>query len=71
MQHDHDSNGGCGAHRPAIYSVHQTLDEMEFERGVWSAAVDGETEKVRRYIRDGGDLNVQDSSGYAPLVLKS
>lgn len=27
----------CLEHAPAHSSVHQSLDELEFERGIWSA----------------------------------
>ena len=49
-------------------SVCQTLDEMEFERGVWSAAMNGEIQKVDTYLQNGGDANVLDTSGYTALV---
>ena len=42
--------------------------ELEFERGVWSAAMDGEEGKVRRRLAEGTSPNATDSAGYTPLV---
>lgn len=58
----------CHGHQSVAPSVHQTLDEMDFQRGVWSAALDGEVDRVQSYLRDGGDPNVVDSSSYTALV---
>lgn len=52
--HPHSSSGVC-----------QTLDEMEFERGIWHAAQYGELEKVEKLILRGVD--VRDKSGYTAL----
>lgn len=48
-------------------SVHQTLDELEFERSLSNAALCGEVEKVKDHLRKGTDANAYDSGGYAPL----
>ena len=61
--HEHD----CGCH-VASPSVHQTLDEMEFERGLWSAALSGQVEEVATRLRKGDDVNAKDKSGYTALV---
>ena len=47
-----------------------TQQELEFERGVWSAAMDGEEGKVRRRLAEGTSPNATDSAGYTPLVIK-
>lgn len=52
--HSHSSSGVC-----------QTLDEMEFERGIWHAAQYGELEKVEKFIHRG--MDVRDKSGYTAL----
>ena len=62
--HAHD----CGAHVSGAPSVHQNLDEMEFERGIWSAALCGDYEEVQRHLRRGENANRTDSSGYTALV---
>ena len=61
--HSHD----CGGHS-ASSSVHQTLDEMEFERGLWSAALSGQVKDVETRLQRGDDVNVKDNSGYSALV---
>ena len=58
---------GC-CHGNPTASVNQTMDEMEFERGLWSAAVDGDIDKCHQLINSGKDVNETDSSGYTALV---
>ncbi|KAL8574487.1 hypothetical protein ACOMHN_060157 [Nucella lapillus] len=60
--HDHD----CGCHSVST-SVNQTLDELEFERGLWSAALSGQTDDVRKRLEKGDDVNARDKSGYTAL----
>lgn len=66
-QHSH--KGGCCHDQSATpKSVYQTLDEMDFERGLWSAAVDGDLERVQRFLLDKKvDPDVLDKSGLSPL----
>ncbi|XP_004072588.1 ankyrin repeat domain-containing protein 39 [Oryzias latipes] len=61
----------CGSHSVSSHSVHQTLDEMDFERGIWSAAVDGDLDRVKSFIDKGTDPNLRDSSGYTALHYSS
>ncbi|XP_076435398.1 putative palmitoyltransferase ZDHHC13 [Babylonia areolata] len=61
-QHDHD----CGCHSVSS-SVHQTLDEMEFERGLWSAALSGQIDDVKKHLQRGDDVNAKDKAGYTAL----
>ena len=65
--HGHSHNCGCSS---TTSSVHQTLDEMEFERGIWSAALSGQYEDVENRLRKGDDANARDKSGYTALVRK-
>lgn len=65
--HAHD----CSDHSSGAPSVHQTLDEMEFERGIWSAAVSGDLEEVQRRLGKGENANRTDSSGYTALHYAS
>ncbi|KAK5871261.1 hypothetical protein PBY51_004152 [Eleginops maclovinus] len=52
-------------------SVYQTLSEMDFERGIWSAAMDGDLERVKSLIQKGTDPNLRDSAGYTALHYAS
>lgn len=56
-------------HGSAHSSLHQTLDELSFERGIWQAALDGDDGKLRHIInRRQQSVNEPDSSGYCALV---
>jgi len=57
----------CGGHF-ANPSVHQSMDEMEFERGIWSAALNGELSDVIKHLDRGTSPNAVDGSGYSALV---
>ncbi|MBN3309706.1 ankyrin repeat domain-containing protein 39 [Amia ocellicauda] len=52
-------------------STHQTLDEMDFERGIWSAALDADLERLRAFLRKGTDPNLRDQAGYTALHYAS
>ncbi|XP_070538839.1 ankyrin repeat domain-containing protein 39-like [Ptychodera flava] len=68
----HDHSNGCSHGQVTYSSIAQTLDEMDFERGVWSAAMNGEIERVKKYLDvDNGDPDAQDSSGYTALHYAS
>ena len=49
-------------------SVSQTLMEMDFERGIWSAAVDGDVERAAKLLKNGLNPDVIDSSHHTALV---
>ncbi|XP_053181352.1 ankyrin repeat domain-containing protein 39 [Scomber japonicus] len=61
----------CCSHPASSPSVHQTLSEMDFERGIWSAAIDGELERVKSLIQKGTQPNQRDSAGYTALHYAS
>ena len=42
--------------------------ELDFERGIWSAALDGELARVTKLLASGTDPSSTDSSGYTALV---
>lgn len=48
-------------------NVEQTLDELEFERGLWSAACENDLKKCSDLIRKGHDPSKPDSAGFTPL----
>lgn len=63
-----EDHGHCCTSNITTSSVYQTIDELEFERGIWSAALNGEDDKVKQHLRKGVNPNITDSSGYAALV---
>ena len=64
--HVHQGTNCQCVERSAMYS--QNLDEMDFTRGIWSAAMNGEVDKVQKYL-DTKSPDVVDSSGYTALVI--
>ncbi|XP_074658535.1 SMC5-SMC6 complex localization factor protein 1-like [Tubulanus polymorphus] len=62
--------GGCSL--PSPYpSLVQTIDEMQFERGIWNAAIDGDVTRVEKFIRKGIHVDSEDTSGYTALHYAS
>ena len=53
----------CSCHLTSTGS--QNLDELDFERGIWSAAVDGDVDKMRHLLKrsNNADANAKDSAG--------
>lgn len=41
---------------------------MDFERGIWQAALDGNVKRVRLLLDKGWDPDARDGSGYTALV---
>lgn len=63
QQHgDHQQQCNCSKTTTAS----QSLDELEFERGIWTAAIDNDESKLRSLI-DRGQLHARDNSGYTAL----
>lgn len=54
-------------HRIAVPSSHQTLDEMDFERGIWSAALEGNTNRIHHLLVNGTNVDSVDTAGYTAL----
>ncbi|XP_032085669.1 ankyrin repeat domain-containing protein 23-like isoform X2 [Thamnophis elegans] len=67
----HHENGACSCHPSPVQSVHQTLDEMDFERGIWNPALNGDLEGVKRHILSRGKPNEPDPFGYTALHYAS
>lgn len=61
----------CCSHPAPSPSVYQTLSEMDFERGIWSAAIDGELERVKSLVQKGTHPNIKDAAGYTALHYAS
>ena len=64
MSQIHTDGCGCSAHSN---STAQTLSELEFERGLWSAAIENDIEKVNKLLDSGHDPDIKDNSGYTAL----
>ncbi|KRT85630.1 Ankyrin repeat-containing protein, partial [Oryctes borbonicus] len=62
-QHSHDK---CQINSTAS-NVFQTLDELDFERRIWSAAQSGDLHRVADLIEKGENVNVKDAAGYTAL----
>eukprot|EP01121_Diplochlamys_sp_Union-15-3_P008196 TRINITY_DN2161_c0_g1_i1.p1 TRINITY_DN2161_c0_g1~~TRINITY_DN2161_c0_g1_i1.p1 ORF type:complete len:129 (-),score=28.29 TRINITY_DN2161_c0_g1_i1:349-708(-) len=45
----------------------QSLDELEFDRGLWGACTSGDLSKVKELLDKGKNPNAPDQFGYAPL----
>ncbi|XP_041260559.1 ankyrin repeat domain-containing protein 39 isoform X2 [Onychostruthus taczanowskii] len=58
----------CCQGRVAVPSVHQSLSEMDFERGIWAAARDGDEARVLQLLERRGDPAEPDLAGYTALV---
>lgn len=66
---DHATEGHvCCSGSFASPSVHQTLDELDFDRGIWNAAVGGDISKVKHHLDQGTNSNAADNYGYTALV---
>lgn len=61
MSHTHNENCKC---KPTI--AVQSLDEMDFERGIWNAALYNDLEKLDKSIAL-GQTNTVDAAGYTAL----
>ncbi|XP_040052051.1 ankyrin repeat domain-containing protein 39 isoform X2 [Gasterosteus aculeatus] len=61
-------NCSCCSHPVSSPSVYQTLTEMDFERGIWSAAMNGDLDRVQFLVQKGTDPNLRDSTGYTALT---
>lgn len=54
-----------------VPGVQQTLEEMDFERGIWSAALDGDLGRVKSFVQKPTDPSQPDSAGYTALHYAS
>ncbi|GAM18055.1 hypothetical protein SAMD00019534_012300 [Acytostelium subglobosum LB1] len=64
--HAHGQDGQCS--HMELSSTSQSLDELEFERGVWGAVVNNNVDKLRSLLNGNAALsNAVDRTGYYPL----
>lgn len=61
------SQAHCHSHSIVTPSVYQTLDELEFERGLWSAAQNDDSSRVKQLLDRGVPVDSRDSAGYTAL----
>lgn len=55
----------------ATSNVFQSLNELEFERGIWHAAQTGDFDRLRKLIQRGEDVDRTDLAGYTALHYAS
>ncbi|CAG0912757.1 unnamed protein product [Notodromas monacha] len=68
---------GCESacsHGDAVGSVRQTMDELHFERGLWTAdpflpslAIDNDVDRIVKLLKKGDDVDARDQSGHTSL----
>lgn len=64
LDQQHGDQHQCNCSKTVTAS--QSLDELEFERGIWTAAMDNDEHKLRSLIAR-GHLHDKDNSGYTAL----
>ena len=52
----------CSGHQTSS-SLVQSLTEMDFERGLWGAAIEDDLPRVKHLLEKGTSASVRDSSG--------
>ncbi|NXP79099.1 ANR39 protein, partial [Ramphastos sulfuratus] len=67
----HSPPGPCCPSRVAVPSVYQSLPEMDFERGIWAAARDGDEPRVLELLERRGEPSQTDLAGYTALHYAS
>ncbi|XP_048369247.1 ankyrin repeat domain-containing protein 39 [Sphaerodactylus townsendi] len=67
----HHKDGCCSSHCSAVPSVHQSVEEMDFERGIWYAALNGDLAGVKKHVLKNGNVNDTDPLGYTALHYAS
>jgi len=60
---EHAENCGCLQHSS---ETQQSLSELEFERGIWNAAIYNEVDRIKYFISN-GKTNERDNFGYTAL----
>ncbi|XP_067950320.1 ankyrin repeat domain-containing protein 39-like [Watersipora subatra] len=56
------------SHGAGTTALCQTIDELEFERGIWTAALDADMDRLQMLItKDPANVNKVDTNGYTAL----
>uniref|UniRef100_A0A8B9ZAU9 Ankyrin repeat domain-containing protein 39 n=1 Tax=Anas platyrhynchos TaxID=8839 RepID=A0A8B9ZAU9_ANAPL len=63
--------GPCCPPGAAVPGVRQSLAEMDFERGIWAAARDGDEARVLQLLERRGEPSETDTAGYTALHYAS
>lgn len=67
-RHNSNHEHVCTVNVTSTANVFQSLNEMEFERGIWYASQTGDIERVIKLVmRQRQDVNQIDSAGYTSL----
>lgn len=48
----------------------QSIEELEFERGIWVVALNGDSKKLKQMLDSGKNPNLKDISGNSPKYQK-
>lgn len=69
----HDAINCLNCNHSVNYGCEQSIEEIEFEKSIFNACVNGDLEKVKKFISQKGKsiVNNQDKNGYAPLHYAS
>jgi ankyrin repeat protein len=66
-----DSSHDCNCHLSSNINkgVYETLDELDFRRGLWSSAQQNDIDELRQRLKSANSITINqcDSSGYTPL----
>lgn len=63
-----NKNGNSCCSSSSHFGLTQTLDEMQFDRGIWPSAIHGDLQRVQRFLAKGTHVDIADKSGYTALV---
>ena len=67
MSHSHGDGESCQCVARAA-PIQQSIDEMDWDRGIWCAVVEGSVHKVKQFISDNHScIEQKDTAGYTAL----
>lgn len=65
-----DHHGACCSHASGA-GYQQSLSELDFERGLWGAALEGDVSRLKNLLDRGHAVDSTDNYGYTALVRRS